>query len=281
MLQRVISGFFLVVILLGVLWCGGPVLAGVLTLVSIIGYFELANATKVTENGAKVNILEVISTIGILAYYAFAYFCEDFRFMFMSVIFTFIVHMFLYVIRYPKYHANQVMHSCFAVIYAPVMLSFIMLVRNISTSMDTKNYIIGFFAVWLIFIAAWVSDTFAYFTGVLIGKHKAFPVLSPKKTIEGCLGGVVFAGLAGLLYAFALNKGGVIDSDLYIPFLILGLAGSILGQLGDLAASAIKRNYEIKDYGKLIPGHGGIMDRFDSVIFVSPFIYVLCINFLK
>lgn len=283
MLQRVISGAFLAVIIVALLWVGGPVLAGVLTVVSIIGYMELSKATGVCDKDKKFSVLQGVSIIGILAHYGLLYFmCDKYKFMsmFMVIIFVFIAHMFVYVVGYPKFHASQVMHSCFSFVYSAVMLSFIVIIRSYSSSMDTDSKIIGFYAAWLIFIASWISDTFAYFAGVLLGKHKAFPVLSPKKTIEGCLGGVIGAGLAGFLYALALVKAGVFGSEIYIPFALLGLLGSVFSQIGDLAASAIKRNYEIKDYGKLIPGHGGIMDRFDSVIFVSPFIYALCIAFL-
>ena len=100
------------------------------------------------------------------------------------------------------------------------------------------------------------------------------PVLSPKKSVEGGIGGIVGAALIGVLYALAINKWGGAGVSV-AEFAIIGAAGGAISQIGDLAASAIKRNYNIKDYGKLIPGHGGILDRFDSVIITAPLIYFL------
>ncbi len=121
--------------------------------------------------------------------------------------------------------------------------------------------------VWLVLIAAFGSDIMAYFTGYAFGKHKLCPNLSPKKTIEGAIGGALGATVFGGLFGYFFMPG------LFHECLIMGLVGGIVSQCGDLTASAFKRKMGIKDYGHLIPGHGGIMDRFDSVIFVAPFIY--------
>ena len=152
-----------------------------------------------------------------------------------------------------------------------VMFSFIYRIR-------ITEY--GIYLVWMVFIASWISDTFAYFTGVLFGKHKLAPVLSPKKSIEGSVGGVIGSALAGALfgYLFATRVGQ--EVNLILVCAVLGALGSIISQIGDLAASAIKRNQDIKDYGTLIPGHGGIMDRFDSVIVTAPIIYFLVYYFV-
>ena len=127
--------------------------------------------------------------------------------------------------------------------------------------------------VWLVVIAAFGSDIFAYFTGYFLGKHKMAPNLSPKKTIEGAVGGLIGSSLCCWLFGwfFLRNMAGVC--------LIIGLIGGMAGMAGDLTASAFKRKMGIKDYGKLIPGHGGIMDRFDSVIFVAPVIFYLIFIF--
>ena len=131
--------------------------------------------------------------------------------------------------------------------------------------------------VVLLFLAAWGNDTLAYCTGMLIGKHKMSPILSPKKSIEGLVGGIVGAAILGALYGLYLNT--------YIRFsfnpvtmfpIVCGLSGAV-SVIGDLAASAIKRDSGIKDYGTLIPGHGGILDRFDSIIFIAPVIYYLTV----
>ena len=109
---------------------------------------------------------------------------------------------------------------------------------------------------------------------MLIGKHKLAPILSPKKSIEGGIGGILGAALIGVLYGLAINYWGNATADL-LQYAIIGAVGGAISQIGDLAASAIKRYHNIKDYGKLIPGHGGILDRFDSVIFTAPIIFYL------
>ena len=151
------------------------------------------------------------------------------------------------------------MAAFFGVIYVAVMLSFIYLTRSLPD---------GKFLVWLIFLCSWGCDTCAYCVGMLIGKHKMAPVLSPKKSIEGAVGGVVGAALLGVIYA-AATQGKMAE------YALICAVGALISMVGDLAASAIKRNQNIKDYGKLIPGHGGILDRFDSVIITAPVIYYL------
>ena len=125
--------------------------------------------------------------------------------------------------------------------------------------------------IWLVVIASFGSDIMAYFTGMALGKHKLAPNLSPKKTIEGAVGGVVGAGILCMILGLIIS-----GKDAMLTYLILGAIAGGVSQCGDLTASAFKRKMGIKDYGKLIPGHGGIMDRFDSVIFTAPFVY-MCI----
>ena len=141
---------------------------------------------------------------------------------------------------------------------------------------QTRELPYGNWFVWLIIIGASGSDTFAYLTGMLIGRHH-FSELSPKKTIEGCVGGVLGTAVLALVYSFFLPEG--VDTlfgvNVHILLLICGAVCSIVSQIGDLAASAIKRNYGIKDYSNLIPGHGGIMDRFDSILFTAPLVYYM------
>ena len=136
----------------------------------------------------------------------------------------------------------------------------------------------GAYLFLLPFIGAWVSDTFAYFTGRFLGKHKLIPEVSPKKTVEGAIGGILFCTLAfvgfALIYnAFLRGEGGQI-----IPWWLMAIVGvltSIVSQFGDLAMSVIKRHYGIKDFGNIFPGHGGMLDRFDSVVAVSIFLAVV------
>ena len=178
-----------------------------------------------------------------------------------------ILVMAVYVFAFPKYVSEQVMTAYFGVFYVAIMLSYIYQTRLLKD---------GLFLVGLVFLCSWGCDTCAYCVGVLIGKHKMAPKLSPKKSIEGGIGGLAGAALLGALYALAINKWGGASAGVG-EYAMICFVGGIISMIGDLAASAIKRNHEIKDYGKLIPGHGGILDRFDSVIFTAPVIYYLAV----
>ncbi len=134
--------------------------------------------------------------------------------------------------------------------------------------------------IWLTFVTAFGTDIMAYFTGMAIGKHKLCPHLSPKKTVEGAVGGVAGSVLLSLLFGYVLARfdlapAGQAVVHPYLAYALFGFFGSIAAQLGDLSASALKRKMGIKDYGKLIPGHGGILDRFDSVLFTAPLTYYM------
>ncbi|MCI5881602.1 MAG: phosphatidate cytidylyltransferase [Clostridium sp.] len=280
---RLISGIVLVAIALLAFIFGGEILLGISVFISIAGYLELCRAVGVKEKDKKINALEIVGIIGILAYYAVLYFFPaveegnaamsmgNVLYAVIPVIGVFMLSMLLYVVCFPKYRSEQIMANVFNFLYAPVMLSFIYL---------TREQEVGKYIVWLILISSWGCDTCAYVVGMLIGKKKIFPVLSPKKSLEGCIGGVVGAGLIAALYAIFVVENVFPDKRVTIVITVICMVGAVMSQVGDLAASAIKRNHEIKDYGKLIPGHGGIMDRFDSVIVTAPMIYFLTVLFL-
>ena len=133
---------------------------------------------------------------------------------------------------------------------------------------------IGIYVILIPFIVAFMSDAGAYFVGLRFGKHKLAPVISPKKTIEGSVGGVVGATVLLVIYGIAVSS--LTDTTLSVPLCIaVGIFGAVLGQVGDLSFSIVKRKSGIKDYGKIFPGHGGVLDRFDSVIFVAPVVELL------
>lgn len=253
---RLISGILLVAAALLTIISGSYVLLFTLVCISVIGMNELYRAMKVREE--RFSLLEAAGYVGAALYYTAV--AVDFeRFGNMAVIGTLVLIMFVYVFSYPRFRAEQIMAAYFGFVYVAVMLSFILLTRNLPD---------GKFLVWLIFLCSWGCDTCAYCVGMLIGKHKMAPVLSPKKSIEGAVGGVAGAALLGVIYAAA--TGGKMAE-----YALICAVGALISMVGDLAASAIKRNQGIKDYGKLIPGHGGILDRFDSVIFTAPVIYYL------
>lgn len=267
MLVRCISGAILAVIAFVTMFVGGPLLALVSLIVSLIAYRELTKALAVNGEKAGYSAPELVGCAGIAAYYLTVYYGDD-TLRLMCIVGVVMAEMFLYVVTFPKYNSNQIISSVFAFLYAPVMLSFIYLTRS-------TEY--GIYMVWLILISSWICDTCAYFVGVTIGKKKIFPLLSPKKSLEGCIGGIAGSALVGGLYAFLLVEQAIEDQKVLWIIVFICAAGAVMSMVGDLAASAIKRNHNIKDYGKLIPGHGGIMDRFDSMIVTAPMIYFLSI----
>ena len=253
---RLISGIVLVILALATIICSGPVLLVTLIGVSCIGMQELYRAAGVHEG--KTNGLEIAGYLAVVIYYlTIAYLPVSYHLP--AVILGVLVMMCIFVFTYPKYQNKQIMTAFFGMVYVGVMLSYIYQTRVLPG---------GAFLVWLIFLCSWGCDTCAYCVGVLIGKHKMAPVLSPKKSIEGAVGGV--AGAAGLGAAYAA----IIHAPV-VEYAVICAVGALISMVGDLAASAIKRNRGIKDYGKLIPGHGGILDRFDSVIFTAPVIYYM------
>ena len=264
---RLISGIVLVAVALLTICSGGWILYGTLTIVSLIGMFELYRAVKVQKQGE--NLLAVVGYLGVILHYILLSLGYS-EYAMMNLIIVLIAMMFVYVFSYPKYHAEQVMAAFFGVVYVGVMLSYIYQTRMIRD---------GAFLVWLIFLCSWGCDTCAYCVGVLIGKHKMAPVLSPKKSVEGGIGGVIGAALLGALYGFLVRNQVGFDHPALVCAVVCGVGG-LISMVGDLAASAVKRNYGIKDYGKLIPGHGGILDRFDSVLFTAPVIYYLTTLFV-
>lgn len=273
--KRFASSVVLVIILASLMYFGGNFLFLFLVVVSFVAYFEMQKAMKVhSKNKLKkgVNALEVIGCLSILAYYGVRYFGETETYIMLTITLSIILSMMVYVFTFPKFHANQVVASIFAFIYAPIMLSYIYLTRELDH---------GIYIVWLIFVSSWICDTCAYLVGMTIGKHKLAPTLSPKKSIEGAIGGIAGSAIVGFIYALVLVQLNVVEQNYMWIFPFISAVGAVISQIGDLAASAIKRNQEIKDYGAVIPGHGGIMDRFDSVIFTAPMIYYLAVFLLQ
>lgn len=185
-----------------------------------------------------------------------------------------VVVLFAILLRYhEKIGFTEVAGAYFGGIVIPYLL--MSLVRMFTmTEINGKLYIL------IPLLAAWGSDTFALFAGMAFGKHKLAPVISPKKTIEGSIGGIVGAIALMLFYGVCVNAFSDTKLSLLLCF-VIGLFGAILGQVGDLSFSIVKRKSGIKDYGKIFPGHGGVLDRFDSIIFVAPAVELLLHLFTK
>lgn len=264
---RLLSGILLVIIALITVITGGNLLFLVLLAVSLIGMTEIYKVFGIEKKPPG-----IIGYLFALLYYGLLYFepllpGESLNWFMMSFMAFLICQMAVLVFAYPRYNTQQIMAAFFGMFYVAVMLSYIYQIRILPG---------GIFTVWLVFVCSWGCDTCAYCVGMLIGKHKMAPILSPKKSVEGGIGGILGAALIGVLYGLAINYWGDAGADV-LSYAVIGAAGGAISQIGDLAASAIKRYHNIKDYGKLIPGHGGILDRFDSVIFTAPIIYYLAI----
>ena len=277
---RLRSSIILVIAALFLLLTGGWVLAAGLFVLSLIAFRELMRAAKEgrqTVEGkeaglGRFGILKWIGFLGTAVYYTVLLLEAEPVYWLGVLGLVFLGMMAAYVVTFPSLQAGQVMTAFFCFFYGPVLFSFIWLTRELPG---------GIYMVWLIFISSWICDTCAYLSGMALGKHKLTPVLSPKKSVEGAVGGVLGSALVGALFGYLfLNRLFEGQNMVWICALICG-AGAVISQIGDLAASGIKRNHGIKDYGKLIPGHGGVMDRFDSVLFTAPIIYYLAILLIR
>lgn len=257
---RLLSGIVLVILALILIIAGEEVLLASTFLISCIGMYELYRVFHIEKS-----IMAWISYLGVFVFYT------NLRLTFAQDVMTIVMGymillMFAYVFTYPKYEAKHIMASFFGFFYVGVMLSYVYQIRSLDN---------GVCLAFLVFICSWGCDTCAYCVGKLIGKHKMSPKLSPKKSIEGAVGGVVGTALLTALYAYIFHlKMGIASQQIILLAVIAAIAG-LISMVGDLTASAIKRNYNIKDYGHLIPGHGGIMDRFDSMIITAPIIFYL------
>ena len=261
---RLISGIVLVILSTIVLYFGGTVTLIATTLLSFVGIYELLRVYKLEEK-----VLAYVAYAATFVYYLILYLAKT-EFILPLFIVYLLAVLSIYVLAFPKYHDKEVMGAFFAFFYVSVCLSYVYQLRALKS---------GGLLIILVFICSWGNDTLAYCTGRLFGKHKMSPVLSPKKSVEGLIGGILGAGILGMIFGFCYNHFATPISKAPLWFALVGAIGAIPAVIGDLAASAIKRNNEVKDYGKLIPGHGGVLDRFDSMIFTAPIIYY-CVLFI-
>lgn len=262
MLTRIITSVVGIPLVIAIIVIGNPLLRYAILAVSLIALYEFYNVVKkqnkpMTYIGYAAIIFQYLFFTGTMNHYS----------IFMVALT--LVSLIVLVVCYPKYSIIDVGLTIFPVLYVGLMFSFIILIRDIQE---------GEFWIWLIAISAWGSDTCAYFAGKTIGKHKLAPVLSPKKTIEGSIGGIIGAAVLAYIYTVIYTQYGAFTVRGQMVWIIIAvILGAVISQFGDLAASAVKRYYDQKDYGHILPGHGGILDRFDSFLFVAPVIYIVVI----
>lgn len=258
MKTRIISILLYLPILLFFVIKGGNLLLLFTLVLSLIALYEYKKALESKQYTIHTVLLYVISTLFyILLYKGLA--VSD------AIVITVTLLFFVNVI-FVLAGRSTVMEMMFTLggyLYIPVFFSFV--------SSIERNF--GLY-IWLIFVIAFATDTFAYLVGKAIGKRHFIPHISPNKTIAGSVGGIIACLICVYLFErFLMGNPLLGNMEMFIRTLLIGLIGSIFGQAGDLFASAIKRTMEVKDFGNLMPGHGGILDRFDSILFIAPFMY--------
>ncbi len=271
MLKRIITSVVGIAILIPLLWFSDTYLfVGAISLVSLIGCFELMKCIKVNEN----YLLSIPQYLLALAMPPLVRLGAGSEVYFKAIIFAHVVYL-LYlfavaVFSHGKIKVGQIAMTFALCLYINIGFSSIILLRDYESA--------GVYIFLLTFIGAWMTDIFAYFCGLALGKHKLIPDVSPKKTIEGSIGGIIFCALGYMVYGLIVSR--VFEVEMNIIALgVFGLIISVVAQIGDLSASLIKREYDVKDYGSLFPGHGGVLDRFDSVIAVSCVLMVLVYSY--
>lgn len=245
-----------------------------LALLAIIATFEVLRVI----GSHKIWTLSIPAYLISAAFPLTAYFVDsnnslEFLLILAAVVFVYLVWLMgVSVFSKGKIAFSKVSETLVGVTYVAVSFTSLSLIRYI-------NHDFGVFLVVLVFVISWTCDTAAFAVGSLIGKHKLIPEISPKKTVEGAIGGVVFSALLCALYGLGLDL--VIEKIQvnYLYLILFGIILSVVSQLGDLIASLIKREYDVKDYGRIFPGHGGVLDRFDSVLAVSTILLILSIVF--
>lgn len=268
MKQRILTGLVLLIIFFPIIILSGTLVFNVAAAVcSVIGVYEMLNCT-----GQKKHL---VLTIPALIYAAAGPLLARTRFataygVLLSITVVFLMYLlFIHVFFSDRIHTTDIGVVFMTTVYITVSFTSIIRLRDVS---DIGKYIYMY-----IFIGAWITDIFAYFGGRFLGRHKLCPTVSPKKTVEGSVCGILFCALFFVLYSMWIaHKTGLTPN--YPLIALIGAFISVISQLGDLTASVIKRDYGVKDYGKIFPGHGGIMDRFDSILAVAPFLFILTGN---
>lgn len=268
-IKRTITGVIALPVLAIILIFSNTIIMDIFTaIIACISMYEYFHCFKSTNKANPSQYLGYIYCILI----AFTHFVDErlLTSILIAIIPVSLVVLFAeLVLSKGKKTVKDIAVTMLGICYIPLMLIYLSLVRD----MELDHGLNGKILIWFVLIASWGSDIFAYFIGRHFGKHKLTAV-SPNKTVEGAVAGVVGAILFGILFAVLCNTiWGVGINYLLIGCIMAVL--SIVGQIGDLAASSIKRYCEIKDFSELIPGHGGMLDRIDSIIFVLPFAFIL------
>lgn len=268
MLKRILTAIVALPIVVLLLWANNTILFLIaMTLVSVLAVGEVLLATKYFSNKgiAAVCMIFVAALPSILTFDVLIPFFPMISAAFLLTMFVIM----LFDHEHVKFEEISLM--AFVSFLVPISLSTMIFMQ--------KNFEFGIYYVVLALLIPWISDAGAYFVGSAMGKHKMAPKISPKKSWEGFFGGLITAVISVIIVGFGYPWidsmiNGVKSFTVNVPMLvILAVIGTVLGVIGDFSASLLKRQCMVKDFGSILPGHGGILDRFDSVLFVAPFLY--------
>lgn len=270
MVKRIITSVVALAVFVGILFLPPICFTVALAAVILFMLYECYSATKADLGMKTIGFISaVILMLSIYFFKALEWDTFAWATASIGIIFIIALHMITVVAKHGKRNYKDILSNGFLTMYIVISMGCVWLTKE---TFDTATML-------LTFICAWSCDTFAYFTGRFLGKHKLIPHVSPNKTVEGSVGGVIGAMVICIVYLLIVKN--VFDtnmlqwSNVVVEGAVYGLVGGALSQLGDLIASAIKRDTGIKDFGWIFPGHGGFMDRFDSVMFIAPIMYIL------
>lgn len=253
--KRVLSALIAIPLLPLFIFAGEVPLKIAVALIMGIAVYEYTMAYNHTEYKVAIEILASAYIINVIL--MFFYKPEDYMLMLIFAVVLFSM-------------AIPVFKQSYNVVSSALTISgFIYIICFFTLVIGIREHIYGLRLIWLVFIISWMSDTGAYYAGRFFGKRKLCPKVSPKKTVAGSIGGVIGSTI-GVLVWYYFNR--TLNLPIY-SIILLGSIGSVISQIGDLAASCIKRFAGIKDYGYIMPGHGGILDRFDSILYTTPVVY--------
>ncbi len=257
--ERLISAMIGVVLFFLVIFSNSFIITAAVLLIVEIALWEMYHAVGLGEKyvlmifGAFVPVVFLFDFPGEIPKMSYLVIC-----LYLMVLFAVLV------IRHAHYTFGDMSKFFTITLMVSLFFAHIVWIR--------KEPVFGIWNTIAVFVGAWLTDSCAYFAGRALGRHKLAPVVSPKKTVEGSIGGIIGAAVFMVIYGAIVGRFTSVIPD-YKNLVILGLICGLVSQLGDLSMSAIKREYNIKDYGNIMPGHGGVMDRFDSVLFVAPIVY--------
>lgn len=267
MKQRIITAIVLLLCAIPICIFSGTVVFPIaMAFIGFVGVYEMLGCMGTRKNLLISVPLYILSLAApFMVWREYNYFITSFKPDYSAILLPLTFALYLLAVWVFSYQKNQDVDMNKLITSAIVSLYII---GATSSIVMIREAIGGEYYWYFIFIGAWVTDTFAYFSGMLFGKHKLIPAVSPKKTVEGAIGGTVFCIVFFVAYGALINY--LTDYNISLVLLgFIGLLSAIVSMIGDLSMSVIKRTYGIKDYGKIFPGHGGVLDRFDSILAVA------------